>query len=201
MRLRQSLIAAGLLGICWLAWAAPVTPPDPVTLQLVNEGRDDEQKLKPEQVKIVHAPEFEEATLVGYMAGPSSCLLGSVVLDGKLFAPKDACGVLLRKRGWETAAEDEKRRLAFLWLEHAQFAFGEKVVSEKPEGWVDRESRFKKPEFTSTLSGSARALVWVEEAPGMSSSRNFRRMLYWFASDGRLVRSKVVEHFQTNPAL
>lgn len=201
MKLTRSLIVACLLGCSLVAVAAPVTPADPATLLLVNEGRDDDQKLKPEQVKIVQAPEFEEATLVGYMAGTNSCLLGSVVIQGKLLNPKDACGALLRKRGWETAAEDEKKRLAFLWLEHAQFAFGEKVVVEKPEGWVDREARFRAPEFTPTLSGSARALVWVEEAPGMSSSRNFRRMLYWFASDGRLVRSKVVERFQTSPTL
>lgn len=201
MKLHQSLIVSGVFCISLLAGAAPVTPPDSITLQLVNEGRNDEQKLKADQLKVVQTPEFEEAILVGYMAGTNSCLLGSVVIQGKLLSPKDACGALLRKRGWETAAEEEKRRLAFLWLEHAQFAFGEKIVSEKPEGWVDREARFRAPEFTATMSGSARALVWVEEAPGLSSSRNFRRMLYWFASDGRLSRSKVVERFQTSPTL
>lgn len=187
--------------LCHLAAADPVKVPDAATLQLINEGRDGGSVVKAEQVRLLTPVDFPEATLVGFVSGSTQCLLGAVIVDGQLLNPREASGVLLRKRGWESASAEEKKRLAFGWLVQCQFGFGETMLERKPSGWPERDSRFREPEFLPTLTGSARVLTWVEDPPGLSTSRSFRRMMYWFGSDGRLLRAKVVDHSQTAPGL
>jgi hypothetical protein len=188
-----------LFGLCLLlsvpVGAAPEKPA-PALLQLINEGRPDEQNVTSDQVRVIQPESFPEATLVGFMAGSNECLLGRVIIEGKSLTPGEAAGVLLRKRGWESADATEKSRLAMLWVQDGLLAFGEKIVTKKPEGFGDKDVKFREPEVQCALSGAVRVLVWVEEPLGPSSGRQYRRNLYWFSKEGAVVRARVTERFE-----
>ena len=194
--MKRFLIAATFsLTVFGVALAAPEKP-GPAVLQLLNEGRPEEQHLKADQVRLVQPADFPEATLVGFLSGSNTCLLGKVIVENRAMSPNEATGILLRRRGWENADSKEKSRLAMLWLRQGLLAFGDQVVEKKPDGFGDAETRFREPEVQCTLSGAVRITAWIEEPQGSSSERYFRRGLYWFAKNGDLVRSKVLERFQ-----
>lgn len=177
------------------AFSAPEKPL-PALLELLNEGRPDEQRVTADQVRVLQCESFPEATLVGFLAGPNECLLGRVVIGGKALSPAEASGLLLRKRGWENADQNEKTRLAMLWIQDGLLAFGEKVLSKKPEGFGDKEVKFREPDVQCAASGAVRVLVWIEEPLGPSTTRHYRRNLYWFNKEGAVVRAKVMERYE-----
>lgn len=194
--MKTFLLTTGLvLSLVFAVSAAPEAP-TPAILQMLNEGRPEEQMLKPEDVRISHPADFPEATLVGFLSGPNACLLGRVIVENKALSPGEATGVLLRQRGWETADGPEKSRLAMLWLRQGLLGFGDEVLEKKPAGFGDAETRFQPPDVLCTLSGAVRITTWIEEPPGPSSQRYFRHSLYWFARNGDLVRSKIMERFE-----
>lgn len=170
--------------------------PDAKTLQLVNQGREEGQLLKADSIRVVHPASFPEVTLIGFIVGINDCLLGQAVVDNQLVGTVEACGIALRSRGWEQAQGPQKIALAMQWLEEAQLGFGDRLVLVKPERFGDASVHFRAPETLATLTGSVRVLVWVESPPGSAPIRRFRRVLYWFGKDGRLVRSKVMETFE-----
>jgi hypothetical protein len=186
-----------LWAFSFFVWAAP-EPPDGNVMQLVNQGREEGQQLKADQVRVVHPPAFPEVTMVGFLAGSNDCLLGQAIVDDKLVGVAEACGIAMRSRGWEAAPGPQKIALAMQWLEEAQLGFGDTIVKEKPPGFGDRSVGFRAPETLATLSGSVRVLVWIEapRSATATSSRRFRRTLYWFGKDGRLLRSSVVDTFE-----
>lgn len=188
-----------LLGLCLFAAVPACAVPEkpaPAVLQLINVGRPEEQHLTADQVRVVQPESFPEATLVGFMAGPNECLLGRVIIEGKPLTPGEASGILLRKRGWETVDANEKSRLAMLWVQDGLLAFGEKIVAKKPDGFGDKEVKFREPEVQCAMSGAVRVLVWIEEPIGPNSGRQFRRNLYWFSKEGAMVRARVTERFE-----
>ena len=182
----------------FVGWAAP-EPADPQLVQMINEGRDEENTLKPEQIRVVHPASFPEVTMVGFVVGSNDCILGQAVVEGKLVGPTEACGIALRNRGWVEATGAQKVELAMQWLSEAQLAFGDKILQEKPEGFGDRNVHFRAPETLATLTGSVRVLLWIESPPGVVPGRRFRRALYWFGKDGRMLRSSIVDTFDMAP--
>lgn len=174
--------------------AAPELP-DAKLMTLLNQGREDNQILKAEQVRVVRPPSFPEVTVVGFVVGANDCMAGQALVDNALVGLIEACGIALRARGWEQAAGPQKIALAMQWLEEAQLGFGDTIVKVKPEGFGSREVRFSAPETLATLTGAVRVQVWIESPPGPTANRHFRRVLYWFGKDGRLLRSRVLDTY------
>ena len=183
-----------LWAFSYCGWAAPELP-DAKTLQLVNQGREENQMLKTEQVRVIHPTSFPEVTMIGFIVGTNDCMVGQALVDGQLVGISEACGIALRSRGWEAALGPQKIALALQWLEEAQLGFGDTIVKVKPEGFGDRNVRFRAPETLATLTGSVRVLAWIESPEGSSARRRFRRALYWFGKDGRMMRSTIVDTF------
>lgn len=165
-------------------------------LKLLNAGRAEEQQLKADQVRVVQPEAFPEVTLVGFLTGSNSCLIGRAIVDGKSVLPGEACGIVMRKHGWEAAKGEQRGQLALSWVRDALTAFGEQLVTTRPKAWRSHNPDFAAPESLCTLTGEVRLNVWLEQAPGQTESRQFRRQLYWFGPDGSLVRSRVLDTFE-----
>jgi len=170
-----------------------IKQPDAATLQKLNEGREEDKFLKADQVRLMTPSKFPEVTLVGFLVGPNECIVGKAIVEGKLISPGEACGIALRKRGWEQATGPAKIALATEWLEDAQLGFGERLVKSKPEGFNGKEALYSPVEALATLSGSVRIMAWIEYPPSPSPGRRFRRSLFWFGKDGRISRIRVLE--------
>lgn len=178
-----------------LAWSQPV-PPDARTLELINQGREEEQWLKAEQIRVVRPQAFPDLLVIGFLAGENDCLVGQVVVNNQAVVPSEACGIALRAQGWEQLQGPQKIELATKWLEQVQFAFGEQIQQVRPYGFSERLAHFHPPETLATLTGSVRITCWVSEPQGKSTARLFRRVLYWFGRDGRLLRSKIMDRVE-----
>jgi hypothetical protein len=181
------------VALSW-AWAQPQpSQPDAKLLELVNQGREEEHKVKADQVVVLRPASFEKVLVVGFLVGQNQALLGKVMVGDQLLSPGEACGLALRAKGWEAANGAQRSALAMQWLEEVQLAFGEKVLKSKPGGFMDRDGRFHAPELTPNLNGTLRVILWLEEPLVGPDYRRIRRNLYWFGKDGRLLKARVLE--------
>ena len=191
--MHRYLLALALL--CTPLGAQPA-PPDPSILELLNQGREDAEFLRAEQVRVLKPKSFPEAMAVGYVVGSNDCMVGTIVFEGRPCGVAEGSARILRKHGWEKASPDERARLARLWLEEVQFGFGEMMLATRPEGFPAKAS-FQAPEVAPMMSGAVRIVTWVQEPPGVSLQRVFRRNLFWFGREGGLMQSRVLERIQT----
>lgn len=189
--MKRLLFCFAWLSLTW-AWAQP-TPADPKILEIVNRDRDDEHKLKAGQVCVLHPASFEKVLAVGFLVGQNQALLGKILIDDQLLSPGEGCGLALRAKGWESATAAQRSTLAMQWVEEVQLGFGERILTKKPPGFMDRDGRFHAPEVTPTLSGALRVVVWLEEPLMGPDYRRIRRNLYWFGKDGRMTKARVLE--------
>lgn len=186
------ILALALL--CTSLSAQPV-PPDAATLELLNQGREDEELLRTEQVRLLKPKSFPEATAVGYLVGANDCMVGTILVEGLRCSLAEGSARVLRKYGWEKALPEERARLARLWVEEVLLGFGESMLQSRPDGFPAK-TPFQAPEVVPMLSGAVRIIAWVQQSPGASLGRVYRRSLYWFGREGGLMQSRVLERAQ-----
>lgn len=165
-------------------------------MEKINAGRDEKQLLKADQVRVLKPADFPEVSLIGYVIGQGDCMIGSALVDNKLVTPGEACGVALRAHGWEQANSEGKIALALQWLEGAQFGFGETLLQKRPLHFGTNWVKWSNLETLANESGSVRVVGWVELRPTPDSPRRFHKKLYWFAKDGNLLRSRILETYE-----
>ena len=159
---------------------------------MLNQGREEEELLRSEQVRLLKSKSFPEATAVGYVVGSNECLVGTILVDGLKCSLAEGSARVLRKYGWEKVTPEERARLARLWVEEVLLGFDESMLQSKPEGFPAK-TPFQSPEVVSMLSGTVRIIAWVQQPPGASLGRVYRRNLYWFGREGGLMQSRVLE--------
>lgn len=183
-----------LILLCTPLGAQP-TPVDAPTLELLNQGREDDSLLAPEQVRQLKPKSFPEATVIGYVVGSNDCIVGTILVEGRVCGVAEGSARVLRKRGWEKATADERVRLARLWLEEVQLGFGDTMMVARVDGFPPK-TPFLPPEMAPMLSGAVRVVTWVQEPPGASMQRVFRKNLFWFSREGALAQVRVLERIQ-----
>lgn len=166
---------------------------DDQVLQAINQGRDEEQRVRADGLKIVRPEEMPGVTLVGYSTGKGSHLLGTVFIGDKPHAPRAAAQVWLASAGWDEAAADERLTLAKRWVDLVMMGFGDRLVEVDPGGFGGSAPEFTAPVGRVTGDGGVVLVGWIQEASTTVKGKMYRRTLYQFGSDGSLARVKMLE--------
>ncbi len=172
-------------------------PSDSSLLAMINQGRDDTERVSLESLAFERPNELPGVVLVGFRKGESNYLLGKIFTGGQLVSPREACPLVLQQLGWMEADEAGRSALAQLWIEKAMLAFGETLLVDEPEGVFEGRGTpsFKKPIFAPTSGGGVRVFAWVAEPYGRQVGRNYRRSFYLFGPEAQLERVKMMDRF------
>lgn len=185
-----------LLFIASLSAAALADLTDQQILSALNAGRSAKEQLTAKSVRILRPEGLEGVALVGFLTGGRGALLGTVFVDGQKMAPGDACRVVLGKLGWEKASAAERQKLARTWVEKAQLAFAEELVTERNADFQSKDApKFEPPKLESTAAGGARLQAWIKEDSGTTSGTNYRKSIYLFDADGKMVRVRLMDQY------
>ena len=189
------MLLRSLVFVLLLAAVALADLTDAQILSALNSDRSGKELVTAKNVRILR-PELEGVILVGFLTGTRGALLGTVFVDGQKMIPGDACKAVLGKLGWEKAGSADRQRLARLWVEKAQLAFEETLIDEKvPDFQLAGAPKFEKPKLESTAAGGVRLQGWIREDAGTQPGTNYRKAIYLFDADGRLVRVKMMDQY------
>ena len=162
-------------------------------LDLVNQGRKDEERLKSDKV-VFRRSAWHPAVLVGYATDAQSVLLGSLIVDGSIYPVPAGSKVLLSRAGWEQANLEARRGLALRFVKEVLLGFDEQLLDSAPADFPKNagKSTFRAPKVVSTQTGGVQVEGWILEAPH-SRGVTFRRSIYWFGNNGQLMRSYLAD--------
>jgi len=169
---------------------------DTQVLAALNAGRPSKEQLTAKNVRILRPEGLEGVVLVGFLTGSRGALLGTVFVDGQKMSPGDACRAVLAKLGWEKASPAERQKLALTWVEKAQLAFAEELIQQKNADFQLKDApKFEAPKLESTAAGGVRLQAWIREDSGTTSGTNYRKSIYLFDADGKMVRARQMEQY------
>ncbi|MBI3925253.1 MAG: hypothetical protein HY319_06905 [Armatimonadetes bacterium] len=194
MRLFPGILIVFVLA---LAGPAPGLPgfSDQQVLQAINAGREQAHQVEPEQVRIARPSQMADVTLVGYSKG-DGYLLGTVFLGAQSYRPEEAARLWLTGAGWTRTDAAARAALARRWVQEVMLAFGECLIEQDP----GRPFGAPNPDFSPVLEradadGGVILVGWIREPSGVLGDI-YRRSLFHFGSDGRLVRVRMLDRFQ-----
>jgi hypothetical protein len=143
---------------------------------------------------IRRSTELPKVVVVGSFAHDYGCSFQGVFIGNRYFEEESATVVsknALDFLGWETARQEERERLALVWVEKGLLAFLT-VLEQKDEDFKDRA--FQAPKATSSGNGEVTVTLWIRQPPGMSRERVYQLWEYRFSKYGDLARKKMLEN-------
>jgi hypothetical protein len=142
---------------------------------------------------IRRSPELSKIVVVGSFAHDRGCDFQGVFLGSRYFEENDAATSksALNFMGWQTARQEQRERLARLWVEKGLLAFLT-VLVQRDEAFPDHP--FQPPQAVSRESGEIIVTLWIREPPGMRRERVSQLLEYRFSKDGALAGRTMLEN-------
>lgn len=155
----------------------------------VDPGQKGGRKLEARFVCIERLKESADVIVIGFFAYDRGCRLDGAFVRLRYYEEKHPAlsKNALVALGWEKAPHREREMLANYWAQNGLLAFFT-VLQTKDKDLKDNE--FHPPRAVTAENGEIHVTLWIQMPSGMRRGKEFKRVAYKFAKDGKLVVSQ-----------
>jgi hypothetical protein len=144
---------------------------------------------------VSRSPDLPKIVVVGAFAYDLGCRFQGVFVGSDYFENESAAlsKSALNALGWKTANQEQREKLARLWVEKGFLPFFTVIVQENR----DFQNRsFQQPQAISKENGEIIVTLWIRLPPGMLNVRDYQLLEYRFSKDGELLGRATVENLR-----
>jgi hypothetical protein len=142
---------------------------------------------------VSRSPDLPKIVIVGTFAHDYGCSFQGVFL-GSSYLEEDGAALsksALNFLGWQTAKQEQREKLARLWVEKGLLPFFTVVVRQEEDF---RDHPFQPPRAISKEDGDVIVTLWIRLPPGMTRERIYHLLEYRFSRDGMLARKTKLDN-------
>ncbi len=149
------------------------------------------RKLDANSVCVERLKESKKIIVIGYFRNDFGCHIDGAFVDSRYFEITDTAlsKEALATLGWVKAQNREREMMANSWVQNGLLVFFN-VLQIKDKDL--RDSEFHPPLAAAAEDGNIRVTLWIQMPPRMRRGKEFKRVEYIFAKDGKQISARQI---------
>ncbi len=163
-------------------------------LRILNAQSGRDKPLTEKDVLFCPAESGELSSLVavGYLQSDGSHVLGSILWQGKAWAPLAGYAQVLKSLDFANKDDEERKQIFWTLLSAANLGLG----IHPYDGEKSREIHRPQPiSSRSSSNGTHQFKVWFYEEAGAREGPEWREVIYFVSADGEQVKARTLQTF------